>query len=276
MNKGENLTLGIKSGNKKNDGTTATDNSGWFKVDYFRIERVSEVPPQVAEDLTLTKKVIKNYDFELYESNGEVLENTSGDTRRYTPYGWNIVGTFPGNSYGENKDAANPHATNVCWFLPKNGYFRYLVQCKLWVEENYLATTRLFANNNVQYFGMEEDYANNLTEGEKNTFAGYIGGTNGNFVLQDMFVYVDLAEGEDLTLGIRADSRQSDGSIHPEYKNGWFKVDYFRINRVENTGIKEIQSAVRLPHSAFYDLQGRRVAKPRRGIYIVNGRKVVI
>ena len=245
---GEDLTLGIKTSNRKNDGSSASDNAGWFKVDYFHIERVSEEPKPVTENLKLTEKLITNYDFELYSDNGTVRENTSGDTRRYTPYGWNIVGSFPGDSYGINKDAANPHKTNVSWFLPKNGYFpdgfelyqeipadqiepgRYIVECKLWVEEGYLATTRLFANKNVQYYGMDIDYKNNLTEGENNTFAGYVGGINGNFILQDMYVYVDVAEGESLRLGIRADGRQSDGTRHPEQKNGWFKVDYFRIH----------------------------------------------
>ena len=256
---GENLEFGIKTGNKKNDGTTATDNAGWFKVDYFRIERVSDMPqPNPDDDLTLTEELLTNYDFELWNDNGNIVENTDGTTRRYTPYGWNIVGTFPGQSYGINKDASNPHLTNVCWFLPQGGHFpegfelyqeipdekikpgRYKVQCKLWVEEDYLATTRLFANNNVQYYGMDIDYKNNLTEGENNTFAGYIGGMNGNFLLQDMAVYVDVAPGDSLRLGIRADGRQSDGTMHPEQKNGWFKVDYFRINKL----------------SPYYDLNG--------------------
>jgi len=37
--KGQSLRMGILSGNMKSDGTVATDNSGWFKVDNFRIEK---------------------------------------------------------------------------------------------------------------------------------------------------------------------------------------------------------------------------------------------
>lgn len=53
----------------------------------------------------------------------------------------------------------------------------------------------------------------------------------------------------------------------------------FSFNFVENdpTGIKTIDS--RSPFSnptTLYDLQGRRVENPQRGIYIVNGKKVVI
>ena len=301
VGEGEDLSFGIKSSNRKNDGTSATDNAGWFKVDYFRIERVSEVPQTNGEDHELTERVLKNYDFEYYESNGQVIENTDGTTRRYTPYGWNIVGDFPGQSYGINKDALNPHKTNVCWCLPQGGYFpegfqlyqtvkaedltpgRYLVQCKLWVEENYLATTRLFANQNVQYYGMDIDYENNLTEGEQNTFAGYIGGANNNYNLQDMYVYVDLAEGEDLTLGIRSDPRKSDGTRHSEYKNGWFKVDYFRINKVEETGIQHPNDqTTKHPNAqpSIYDLQGRRLnlsqhPSPNTQVIIYNGKKVI-
>jgi hypothetical protein len=252
VGEGEDLTLGIKTSNRRNDGTNASDNSGWFKVDYFHIERVENEPTAQVEDLKLTEELLTNYDFELYNDNGTIRENTSGDTRRYTPYGWQIAGNFPGDSYGINKDAANPHKTNVSWCLPKGGYFpdgfelyqvipserlnagRYLVECKLWVEEGYLATTRLFANQYVQYYGMEQDYVNNLTEGEVNSFAGYVGGINGNFILQDMYVYADVAKGDSLRLGIRADARRSDGTRHPEYKNGWFKVDYFRIFQVND------------------------------------------
>ncbi|MBQ8046522.1 MAG: glycosyl hydrolase 115 family protein [Prevotella sp.] len=294
-NENEDLTLGIKTSNKKNDGTTATDNAGWFKVDYFRINKVSNVPPQKDEDLALTEQVIRNYDFELYQSGNNILENTSGDTRRYTPYGWNITGAFPGQSYGINRDAGNPHKTNVAWCLPQGGYFpdgfelyqvvkaedltpgRYLVQCKLWVEENYLGTTRLFANNQVQYYGMDIDYENNLTSGEENSFAGYIGGTNGNFILQDMYVYVDLKEGENLRLGIRSDARQSNGTLHPEYKNGWFKTDYFRINKVEETALNQPVTALNQHTNTIYDLQGRQVSRqPAKGFYIKNGQKYVV
>lgn len=40
---GEPLTVGIRSSNLKADGTKATDNSGWFKVDDFRIELVRAI-----------------------------------------------------------------------------------------------------------------------------------------------------------------------------------------------------------------------------------------
>ena len=154
-----------------------------------------------------------------------------------------------------------------------------MVACKLWVEEGYLGTTRLFANDQVQYYGMEQDYSNNLTAGENNTFAGYVGGINGNFLLQDMFVYVDVAEGQSLRLGIRADGRQGDGTMHPEQKNGWFKVDYFRIHQVDKDNniintIHHTKSAV-MADTKSYTLGGRCVQRLQKGIYVQKGRKIM-
>lgn len=43
----------------------------------------------------------------------------------------------------------------------------------------------------------------------------------------------------------------------------------------ETTGISELKDNVVMP-TVYYDLQGRRVADPSKGIYIVNGKKVII
>ena len=44
----------------------------------------------------------------------------------------------------------------------------------------------------------------------------------------------------------------------------------------ETTGIAEIQNSESRIQNSIYDLQGRKVQKPGRGLYIVNGKKVVI
>ena len=101
-----------------------------------------------------------------------------------------------------------------------------------------------------------------------------------------MYVYVDVNEGEDLRLGIRSDNRRSDGTPHPEYKNGWFKCDYFRINKIDDatTGMLSAFNAQRptLNSETIYDLQGRKIgnrqsasSKLMRDIYIKNGKKIV-
>lgn len=297
VGKGDDLKVGIRTGNKHNNGKTATDNAGWFKVDDFRIDRLSSKPSASDEDLTLTETLITNYDFELYQTDGTVKENTSGETRRYTPYGWSLKGKFPGTSYGINSDFANPHGKNGCWFLPKEGVMpddfelyqtipadklepgKYAVYCRLWVQEGYLGTTRLFANNNVQYYGMDIDYDKNLTPGENATFAGYVGGQDNAFVLQDMYVYVDIAEGDDLRLGIRSGNMLADGSPGSE-RSGWFKTDFFRIHRIDGTGVENVIADRHNSQAAVYNLSGQRVADNAEGIsalppgiYVSDGRK---
>ncbi len=44
----------------------------------------------------------------------------------------------------------------------------------------------------------------------------------------------------------------------------------------ETTSISEIEKMRNVENETFYDLQGRRVAQPTKGLYIVNGKKVVI
>ena len=295
LNEGEALTFGIKSSNKNNDGTASTnDKVGWFKVDFFQLEKVEGIPTTATEDLTLTRQVLTNYDFEQYATGSTVYENTSGTTRRGVPYGWKINTTFPGTSYGINNDAGNPHGTNVCWFLPKDGFMpngfelyqtvaagkleagRYLIQCRLWVEDDFLSNTRLFANNSVQYYGMPMDYGKNVDATENATFASYIGGAEGNYTMQDMYLYVDIAEGESLRLGIRSGNLDKDGRPNSQHKNGWFKVDYFRIHKADSPDAIEMLPAD-TPHPAVFNLQGLRIdtrtKKLPAGIYIQNGRK---
>lgn len=52
----------------------------------------------------------------------------------------------------------------------------------------------------------------------------------------------------------------------------WFSLD----GDGETTGISEVRGANDEFGSVFYDLSGRRVDNPTKGVYIVNGRKVVI
>ena len=50
--------------------------------------------------------------------------------------------------------------------------------------------------------------------------------------------------------------------------------DFFLFS--DATGISEIEKMRNVENETFYDLQGRRVAQPTKGLYIVNGKKVVI
>lgn len=51
---------------------------------------------------------------------------------------------------------------------------------------------------------------------------------------------------------------------------------YMFFNDSETTGINAVKGAEFKVNGEYYDLQGRRVAQPTKGLYIVNGRKVVI
>lgn len=50
----------------------------------------------------------------------------------------------------------------------------------------------------------------------------------------------------------------------------------FVFGNDETTGLKTISNSQLIGNSQFYDLQGRMVANPTKGLYIVNGKKVVI
>lgn len=246
---GEDLRIGIRSDGRKSDGSRPSDGTGWFKVDDFHLEKVEAVPfDNGNDDLTLTEALIQNHDFEL-ATNGQV--NPVGGVSRGVPYGWKIATEFKGNSFGVSGDGLNKHSNNVCWFnnaggpMPDNFELyqeipankieagRYQVRCRLWVESGLLGKCRLFANKNVQYYGKESDYQQNQTEGEIATFACYEGGQNSNFIMREMVVYVDVAEGEGLKLGLRSGNKRGNGS-NDGSNSGWFKCDFFRIKKVDS------------------------------------------
>lgn len=108
----------------------------------------------------------------------------------------------------------------------------YKVQCMMGVQQSKLTTQRMFANNNVQYHASEERHKLNITPGENNTYAGHPSGENN---LREMVVYTTIAEGDSLKLGIRTGNKKEDGSIASDASNlwGWFKIDYFRLTRID-------------------------------------------
>ncbi len=111
----------------------------------------------------------------------------------------------------------------------------YEVKCRLSVDQASRTTTqRLFANNNVQYFGSSTQYVSNLTAGEVNTFAGHTPQLN---LLKEMVVYTTISENDPLKLGIRTGSKLIDGTTGAidNPMKGWFKVDYFRLAKLDPT-----------------------------------------
>ncbi|MDR1809370.1 MAG: glycosyl hydrolase 115 family protein [Prevotella sp.] len=306
------LKIGIRSSNKLKNGSAATNNAGWFKVDYFRLElvtdysvlsplaRLQEVIDEAQElyastseglydgmypaaartafdaaiQAAITVKDDASADFEaqidaitaleaaIAEYRRNVIRSTSyivnpdfeitdgmrqdGAVYRGDPYGWTRTGSLNGQSWGVNNDGGNYHGQYLCWYysLPMPNEFelyqdingipagKYVVKCRLVVETaGYLTTQRLFANNNVQYFGKEEDYGANLTAGENNTYAGWT--PNGSFFLKEMLVDVEVREGESLRIGIRTSNQYKNGTRETSNNAGWFKVDNFRLELKE-------------------------------------------
>ena len=251
---------------------------------------------------TLTDSLLVNPDFEL--TSATKVNHGGIEQKGVKPYGWSVQGTLNGNSYGINHDAANHYGENVCWYntrpfpldfqlyqtVPasklKPGMYR--VRCLLWCQSGAFGTCRLFANNNVQYFGKESDYAENLTEGETATFAGYRSTSSSTFILQEMEVTVNIEEGESLTLGIRTSCLKPDGTQATSSEaTGWFKVDHFRIERVEEEDATVLNDTKGLKDTkdlkaSCYDLCGRQMindkwvdSKLQKGIYVQNGKKIL-
>lgn len=196
---------------------------------------------------TLTDSLLVNPDFELVDATH--VNHCGIEKKTYKPYGWNIQGTLSGDSYGINHDAANHYGENVLWFyttpFPSDFQLyqtvpaskltpgKYRVSCLLCCQTGAFGTCRLFANNNVQYFGKESDYNLNLTEGENATFAGHRGTSGATYILQEMEVTVSIEEGESISLGIRTSGLKPDGTkASGGEPTGWFKADHFRIERV--------------------------------------------
>ena len=49
-----------------------------------------------------------------------------------------------------------------------------------------------------------------------------------------------------------------------------------KIGEATNTGIEEVVTETELESDVYYDLTGRAVANPGKGIYIHNGKKIMI
>ena len=162
----------------------------------------------------------------------------------------------------------------------------YRVSCLFWSEAGLEGMGRLFANNEVQYYGSPHDYENNLTPGENNTFASYISEAVDGKSMQELSVVVTVEEGEDLTLGIRSGSIKGDGTqVTGQNRTGKFRVDYFRIEYLSD----DDPDGITLPNESYssykpykshdtYDLLGRKMQNGPlpKGIYIRNGKKIII
>ena len=278
----------------------------YMAVNVFRTLVGLDIVPDVTTwtDLEVTGELLVNPDFEINRA-GEV--NPAGNVDRGIPYGWDSEGELKLNgsgqmSYGINNDGSNIHGDNLCWInsSPMPEFFElsqtvpaeklkpgvYEVRCKLWVEVAKKNNCRMFANNEVQYYGYDTDYTNLLEPDENATYGGYAGGQNNNFILRNMHVRVAINEGDDLKLGIRSSCRKNDGSTTSD-NSGWFKVDEFRLFYVEphtGTGVDGVETELcnQLQTKGVYDVTGRllrdcgSIDGLSAGMYIVDGKKTLV
>lgn len=297
VEEGEDLTVGIKTSCISNSGTQ-TDETGWFKLDHFTIRRLGDLPKSDPD--SLTRELLVNPDFE-YKAAGEPAAGTT--VRNAVPYGWQLhcSGNYSLTNSGIYGKTDGMHGQNHCAFTPagltpmpndlclsqtipaaKLTPGTYRISCLFWSEKGLEGQGRLFANNEVQYFGAAQSYEHNLTPGERNSFAAYIPEAVDGKSLQELSVVVNIDEGEDLQLGIRSGSLKGDGT-QPTGTNrtGKFRVDNFRIERLSASApdaIRQVTATLRPFTKGFYNLNGQRCSQNGRlphGIYISNGKKVV-
>ena len=298
VHEGEDLTVGIKTSCIANDGKH-TDETGWFKVDHFTVRRLGDLPQESTD--SLTEALIVNADFE-YKSETELA---NGATVKGVPYGWELsyTGTYNTTNSGLYGKGEGMHGQNYCAFTP-SGYRpmpndfclyqtipatklqpgTYRVSCLFWSENGLEGMGRLFANSEVQYYGSPHDYEQNLTAGENNSFASYISEAVDGKSMQELSVVVTLAEGEDLTLGVRSGSIKGDGTqVTGTNRTGKFRVDYFRIEQLskdDEDALHEVQcSMINIQSSGTYNLSGQKVSSSNalpKGIYIRNGKKIIV
>lgn len=256
---GETLTIGIKTSTLKNDGTSPTSNIGFFKADDFRLTRlpVPEDPNDYTSKITnpsFEQILVEGVPTQLLTHNIAAYSET--DPQRGVPYGWHDIIDDSGNptpaaigtSYGVNSDANEIDGAKHMWVLRSpfvTSYTlyqdiaglpsgRYSVSCSMYIQDGRITTQRLFANNNVVYYGAAADYNKNLTAGEVNSFAGLTTSTNGpsdGLFLKKMSVEVDVHTDESLRIGVKSSNIMKDSTIATG-SEGWFKLDNFRLQRI--------------------------------------------
>ncbi|MDR1120414.1 MAG: glycosyl hydrolase 115 family protein [Dysgonamonadaceae bacterium] len=267
---GQNVMQGYASGVTKyeSDDEKTVKVKVWFPDPALV---VSAIKVTATQESPLTSLIVNN-SFEYADEetlissipNGTDRMDADGNYRikRNAPdgelYGWNVTNwnfRSSGNySQGINKDMTARHGDYGLWIAGDQAFSdfwefyqvipaeslepgAYKVQCRLAVEDAKRTSQRLFANQNVQYHGSESQYANNLTAGEINTFAGYPSGASD---LREMTVYTVINEGDSLKIGVRTGRIKGDGTAAGNASPlwGWFKIDYFRIEKVEIDSIE--------------------------------------
>lgn len=165
-------------------------------------------------------------------------------------YGWTAdLTVLTGTSQGINVNPTNKHGNFAMWIgsnavnwgddwklsqtisKANLGAGTYKLQARMAIDNSHTVNQRLFANQYVQYFRSESDYAYNLTSGEVNSFAGWT--SNSQETLYEMKVYATITDDDDLEIGIRMGKTKGDGTTYSGSGSPMFKSDYFRLTKLD-------------------------------------------
>lgn len=180
----------------------------------------------------------------------------------------------------------------------------YELTCDMMVQHdwsgNCITTQRLFGNSSVQMWARESDYADNLPQDaldaqvlqQYNTaddvtyysYAGYDNDASYDYtnLLRPMKLTFVVGEDKVAKIGMRTDGN---GATEAHNGQGWFKVDNFHLTCLKlgavdtpdlPTAIDETKDATESADATVYDLTGRKVSAPAKGIYIQNGKKILV
>ena len=168
-----------------------------------------------------------------------------------------------------------------------------------------LTTQRLFAQDVICMYASEADYDPEVLAGtssddvyqayslmeqgieldsdEGMQFLNYAdwNAYDNDILLRTLEVRFGVDESGEATIGFRTDNLDAyTGEARAEQAAGWFKLDnftlYYESSKVPNNMKVGVEAPVIVNASkAVYDLSGRRVSKAQKGVYIMDGKKVV-
>lgn len=175
-----------------------------------------------------------------------------------------------------------------------------------WSGHN-LTTQRIFAQNVICLYGTENDYVPeyfegtssddifkayslldeglNLDEDEGYSFLNYANHSAdyNDILLRTLELHFGVDESGEATIGFRTDNLDGwSGEPRTEQAAGWFKLDNFTLYYESSKVPENIAVGIQAPIIAgqradkgIFDLSGRKFDKAVKGIFIVNGKKVV-
>lgn len=113
-----------------------------------------------------------------------------------------------------------------------------------------------------------------------NTFDGLGFDLNGYYDIEGSILIVFEEDGDDILLNISSlnavpDNFIATGKFCFQIDNKQYVYNVRFVSPATFTGISEIGSG-KSANSKYFDLQGRQVFQPKRGLYIMNGKKVIV